>query len=68
MAWMKIKGDRMSDNLHLRGPKDASKVNIHESWEVEYWTKHFGVTKDRLVEAVRAVGPIVEDVRRYLKK
>ena len=58
----------MSDDLTKKRPADASKVNIHESWELEYWSKHFGVTKERLIQAVKAVGVSADAVRRYLGK
>jgi uncharacterized protein DUF3606 len=25
-------------------PQDAARVNVHEKYELEYWTKKFGVT------------------------
>lgn len=56
----------MADNLDNRGPQDRTRINVNEPWEVEYWTKHFGVTEQRLREAVRAVGPGAEAVRQYL--
>jgi hypothetical protein len=58
----------MSDNLKNRGPADRSKVNVNESWEVTYWCGVFGCTEAQLRAAVRAVGVLVVDVRRYLSK
>jgi hypothetical protein len=58
----------MSDNLNIRRPADASRVNIHETWEVEYWTKKFGVTKSQLQAAVAAVGTSASAVARHLGK
>lgn len=58
----------MPDNRALRGKPDRDRINIHEPYEVEYWCKHFGVTRDQLVAAVRAEGPMVADVRRRLGK
>ena len=58
----------MSDDLSKRRPQDANKVNVHEAWELEYWSKHFGVTPEKLKEAVKAVGVMVSDVKRYLGK
>ena len=37
-----------------------------EDYEVEYWTKTFGISKDRLVEIVKKVGDSVQAVRREL--
>ncbi|OBW40238.1 hypothetical protein AB670_03436 [Chryseobacterium sp. MOF25P] len=58
----------MSDDLSKRRPQDATKVNVNESWELDYWSKELGVTKERLKEAVKAVGTSVAAVRRHLGK
>jgi hypothetical protein len=58
----------MSDDLSKRRPQDASKVNVNESWELEYWSEYFGVTPGKLKEAVKAVGVLVSDVKRFLEK
>ncbi|MBZ5578504.1 MAG: DUF3606 domain-containing protein [Acidobacteriia bacterium] len=34
----------MADETAKTVPQDASRVNIHEESEVEYWCKKFGVT------------------------
>jgi len=56
----------MSDDLSKKGPVDRSRINIHEAWEVEYWCKEFGCTKEQLVAAVRAVGVSAAAVRQHL--
>jgi len=43
-------------------------VNVNETWELEYWSKKFGVTKERLKEAVKAVGTSAAEVQKYLGK
>jgi len=58
----------MSDDLTKRRPQDSSKINIHESWELEWWSKHFGVTKEKLIQAVKAVGVSADAVRKHLGK
>ena len=58
----------MSDDLTKKRPLDASRVNVHEPWEVEYWCKRFGCTKAQLVQAVNAVGTSSSAVERYLKR
>ena len=42
----------MADDLTRRQPQDASRINLHEEWEVQYWTSKFGVSADRLKRAV----------------
>lgn len=58
----------MSDNLKIRRPLDAQKVNIHEGWEMDYWAKKFGISKAKLLAAVSAVGPSVGKITKYLLK
>lgn len=56
------------DNLQIRQPQDRLRINIHEPWEVNWWTREFGVTKQQLENAVRQVGVMTASVRRYLGK
>lgn len=58
----------MSDDLSKKRPQDATKVNVNESWELEYWSKKFGVTKEQLKSAVKAVGVSAAAVQKYLGK
>ena len=58
----------MGDDLTKRIPLDASKVNIHEPYEVNYWTDALGCTKAQLVAAVEAVGVSAAAVRKHLGK
>ncbi len=58
----------MPDDLTKRRPQDSSRINIHESYEVNWWCDHFGVTKAQLIAAVNAVGVSAEKVRIYLHR
>ena len=58
----------MSDDKSKTQPQDASKVNVHEQYEVEYWTKRFGVTPDQLKAAVSRVGTSAAKVEQDLKR
>ena len=58
----------MSDDLSKKKPQDAGKINIHESWELEYWSNHFSIPKEKIIHAVNAVGVSVESVRKYFQK
>lgn len=57
----------MSDDKSNRGPQDASRVALGEDYEVRYWTGKFGVDRERLEEAVKAVGNGADAVERHLK-
>ena len=56
----------MSDNLKIKEPADGNKVNIHEPYELNYWCKKWGVSKERLVAAVKAVGTNKNAVAQHL--
>ena len=58
----------MSDDRTKRGPADAQRINVHESYEVAYWTEELGVSESKLKEAVKAVGVMAKDVRKHLSK
>ena len=58
----------MVDDLTKRGAADRSRINMEEDYEVEYWTKRFGVSREQLKRAVEKAGPMVEDVQRELAR
>jgi len=58
----------MADDKTARGPQDSSRIALGEDYEVQYWTNRFNVSKDRLEEAVKAVGNSVDAVVTYLNK
>lgn len=58
----------MADDKTKVGGQDRQRINIQEYYEVQDWTKSLGVSKDKLVEAVNAVGDRADDVREYLKR
>jgi Protein of unknown function (DUF3606) len=57
----------MADDLSKRGPADRSRINLSEPYEVQYWADEFGVSKERLSEVVRKVGPSADAVGKDLK-
>jgi hypothetical protein len=58
----------MSDNLQERGPQDRSRINVHEEWELRYWTKELGLSADELRQAVKDAGTSAKAVREHLGK
>jgi len=54
------------DDLKKKGPADRSKINMHEAWEVDYWTEELGVSKEQLQHAVKKVGGSAAAVRKEL--
>ncbi|MCE6989853.1 DUF3606 domain-containing protein [Dyadobacter sp. CY323] len=58
----------MADDKTKRGPADSSRINLSEDYEVAYWTEALGVSKEKLVEAVKETGTSAKAVREYLGK
>jgi hypothetical protein len=56
----------MADDKEKRDYRDCDRINVHEEYEVRYWAKEFGVTPEKLKEAVDRVGVIVTNVRKAL--
>jgi uncharacterized protein DUF3606 len=51
-----VEENAMSDDKTNRGQPDRSKINMDEDYEVKYWTRHFGVTREELQKIVDRVG------------
>ena len=49
-----------------KGAADRRKINMHEAWEVDHWTKEFGVSKDELQN--NKVGNSAAAVRKELAR
>lgn len=45
---------------------EQKRLNINEEHELMDWTERYGVSADKICEAVRAVGDRASDVVRYL--
>jgi len=58
----------MPDDKTQTSPQDASRINIHEACELEYWTKKFAVTSGQLHAAVANVGTSAAAVEKQLKR
>jgi len=58
----------MSDDLKKRRPLDSSRINIHEVYELNWWSSQLGVSKQTIINAVRAVGTSAAAVKKYISK
>jgi hypothetical protein len=58
----------MADDRRNRGPQDRARINTGEDYEIEYWTKKWGVSKEELQNAVAEVGASVRAVAKHLGK
>jgi len=58
----------MADDKKTKGKQDRSRINLSESYEVEYWSDKFGISKKELEQAVKEVGNNAKDVANTFKK
>jgi hypothetical protein len=48
--------------------EDQEMIHVEEPHDLLDWAIYFSVSREKLKEAVRAVGPGVEDVKRFFGK
>jgi hypothetical protein len=58
----------MPDDLSKKAPAHRSRISITEPDQAQYWAGKFGVSKERLLEAVRKVGYSPQSIGRELKR
>jgi Protein of unknown function (DUF3606) len=51
----------------LQGPADAKRIDVSSPAEMRHWVREIGRPAAKLNEAVKVVGPLVSDVRDYLR-
>jgi len=56
----------MPDDTAERRPQDASRIALEEDYEVRYWTKKWGITREELADAVARAGNSAAAVARHL--
>jgi hypothetical protein len=54
------------DNPQKKGTADRSKINMSEAYEVKYWSKELGISKEKLQQVVDKVGNSAAAVRKEL--
>jgi uncharacterized protein DUF3606 len=57
----------MPDDKSKPGGQDRKRINVNEDYELGDWAQKFGVSKDELKIAVKAVGDQASAVAKYLK-
>ncbi len=58
----------MADNKKNIGKPDRDRISLSEDYEVQHWSKKFGVSTGELKKAVKEVGSNAKDVEAYLQK
>ena len=56
----------MVDDKTKTGMPDRDRINVTEVYELRDWSHKFGVSPERLKEAVAKVGPMASDVAKHL--
>ena len=57
----------MSDDNTKTGEPDRTLISLNDD-DIQDWSEKLGVSRHELQVAVEKVGPVVEDVRRFLRK
>ncbi len=58
----------MNREVTSESAKDWPRISLASPDLVEYWTNHFGTTRDQLEDAIRHVGDSVEAVDDWLQE
>ena len=58
----------MVDDRKKSRPEDRKRININEPWELDWWSKELGLTRDQLRAAVKRFGNMADKVRDEVKK
>jgi Protein of unknown function (DUF3606) len=56
------------NNSLLRGPADPRRIDVNSRADMRHWVRELSRPAAKLSEAVAAVGPLVSDVRDYLRR
>ena len=59
--------DTMADDLKKTGGQDRKRIDVSQDYELRDWAARFGVSKEQLQAAVKAVGDQADKVEQYLK-
>ena len=54
------------DDTTKTGMDDDARIDVNESYEMQYWAENFEVTREQLKEAVNCVGTLASDVQQHL--
>lgn len=63
-----VPGPLMKNCSMLQGPVDPLRIVIDAPDDVRHWAREIGRPADQIKQAVRAVGPMVADVREFLQR
>ena len=58
----------MADDKAKRGSADRDRINVHEDYELRYWSEKFNCSHDELKAVVKRIGVMTKDVEAELKR
>ena len=58
----------MAGDMTKRRTPDNDLINTREEYELSYWGRHLGVSRQELLAALKAVGNSASKVRQHLRK
>ena len=58
----------MPDDLKKRGDQVRTRINVNQAFELRDWSEKFGVTPERLKQAVATIGDRADKVELFLKR
>jgi hypothetical protein len=58
----------MADDNMMRDYRDRDRINVHEDYELGYWTKELLVIPEKLKQTVEEVGVMAADIGSVLGK
>jgi hypothetical protein len=58
----------MQEQLDHSSARDWHQINQRDPFDVRWWAGRLGVSGVEVLEAVRNVGPAVDDVRHFLSR
>jgi hypothetical protein len=56
-----------SNQYGLNARPELNSIDINEQYERRAWSRSLGISEERLIEVVRALGPSADRVRAYLR-
>ena len=56
----------LNRTMSTPSPIDTHLIDITQTAELVFWVERLGATEEQIAEAIQAVGPRIEDVKRYL--
>ena len=55
-------------NAKKKTAADGRRIDVHDPFELGYWSRKFGVSREEVVRAVQKVGTKADDVARELRR